>query len=253
MYSDVVKHCSLCPQCAIVTPSGKENKPPLHPIPVSRPFQIIGVDMMNLPVTKSGNRHAVVFQDFLKKFLLVFPVPDQKVTHLLVEQVILLFRVPESLLSDRGTNLLFYLMKDLCSMLGKKKINTTAYHPQCDGIVECFNRTLKTMPHKYASTFGNQWDCYLFGVLFAYRNTPHDSTGEKLSYPLIGMDYRMPSAAALLPTSSRQLSDVADYKEDVALALSVAQHTAAKCIQQAQKRYKKQCNMITLPPQQIIT
>jgi len=112
-------------------------------------------------------------------------------------------------------------------------------------MVEHFTCTLKTMLCKHASTFGNQWDSYLFGVLFAYRSIPHDSTDEKPSYPLFEMDCRMPSAAALLPSPSMQLSDVADYKEKVTLALSVAQHTAAKCIQQAciqqaQKHYKKQ-------------
>ena len=41
-------------------------------------------------------------------------------------QVVPLFGVPESLLSDRGTN----LMTDLCKMLGTKKLNTTVCHPQ---------------------------------------------------------------------------------------------------------------------------
>jgi len=41
MYSDAVKHCSSCPQCAIVNPSGEVNKPPLHPILVSRLFETI--------------------------------------------------------------------------------------------------------------------------------------------------------------------------------------------------------------------
>jgi len=107
------------------TISYKVNKPPLYPIPVSHPFQIVGVDIMDLPVTKAGNRHVVVFQDFLTKFPLVCPVLDQKairLAKLLVEHVIPLFGVPESLLSDRGTNLLSYLM---CTMLGIRNINTT--------------------------------------------------------------------------------------------------------------------------------
>jgi len=73
--------------CAIVNPFGKINKQPLHPIPFSHPFQIIGVNMMDLPVTKSGNWYFVVFQDFLTKFPLV---PDQKticLAKLVVEQV----------------------------------------------------------------------------------------------------------------------------------------------------------------------
>ena len=116
MYGDVVAHCSACPQCAIVNSSGRVNRPPLHPIPVQRVFQIIGVDIMDLPKTEAGNKHVVVFQDFLSKWPLVFPVPDQKtvrIARLLAEEVIPLFGVPEALLSDRGTNLLSHLMLDI--------------------------------------------------------------------------------------------------------------------------------------------
>ena len=67
MYSDVTKHCTSCPQCAIVNGNRRINRPPLSPIPVQRPFQILGVDVMDLPVTDSGNRHVVVFQDFFDK------------------------------------------------------------------------------------------------------------------------------------------------------------------------------------------
>jgi hypothetical protein len=48
-------------------------------------------------------------------------------------------------------------------------------------MVERCNRTLKTILRKHAARFGAQWDRYLPGVLWAYRNTPHDSTGEKPS------------------------------------------------------------------------
>jgi hypothetical protein len=47
--------------------------------------------------------------------------------------------VPEALLSDRGTNLLSHLMRDVCRLLGIEKYNTTAYHPQCNGLNERFN------------------------------------------------------------------------------------------------------------------
>jgi len=155
------------------------NRPPLHPLPVSWPFQIVGVDVMDLPLTKSGNHHVVVFQDYLTKFPLVFSVPDQKavcLARLLIEEVVPLFG--ESLLSDRGTNLLSHLMTDLCKMLGTKKLNTTAYR---DGMAEHFNCTLKSCLRKHATTYGNQWDKHLYGVLYAYRNTPHEFTGEKPS------------------------------------------------------------------------
>ena len=241
MYHDTVQFVSKCPQCAIVTGGSREHRPPLHPIPVSRPFQIIGVDIMELPTTEQGNRYVLVFQDFLTKWPMVYPMPDQKsirIVELLVNEVIPQFGVPESLLSDRGTNLLSHLMTDVCRLLGIKKLNTTSHHPQCNGMVERFNRMLKTMLRKYAAEFGTQWDRYLSGALWAYRNVPHDSTGEKPSFLLYGVDCRTPTEAALLPNHVMEPMEISDYREELVLSLSTARRLAAEAIQTAQVKYK---------------
>ena len=146
---------------------------------------------MELPVTNQGNRYAIVFQDLFTKWPLVFPTPDQKaerIAQLLVEEIVPTFGVPEAILSDRGTNLLSFLMKDVCKLLEIRKLNTTASHPraQCNDAVERFNRTLKSMLRKQAAKIEAQWDQYLSGVLWAYRNTPHSSTGE--SHPTYSLD-----------------------------------------------------------------
>ena len=119
MYTDVLDYANNCPQCAIVQGTRRQQKPPLHPIVTERPFQIVGVDIMELPITTRGNRYVIVFQDLFTKWPMVFPTPDQKavrIAQLLVEEVIPTFGVPEALLSDRGTNLLSFLMKDICRM-----------------------------------------------------------------------------------------------------------------------------------------
>ena len=87
----------------------------------------------------------------------MFPIPDQKtsrIVEILVQEIIPMCGVPECLLSDRGTNLLSYLMKDVCSLLGIQKLNSIAYHLQCNGLIERFNRTLKTMLRKHADLYG---------------------------------------------------------------------------------------------------
>ncbi len=168
---------------------------------------------------------------------MVYPVPNQKaiqIVRLLTEEAIPTFGVQEALLSDRGTNLLSHLMQDVCRLLGVKKLNTTAYHPQCDGMVERFNRTLKTMLRKHADKFGRQWDQYLPGLLWAYRNTPHDSTREKPSFLLFGLDWRSPTEAAILPPTPLQLTDVADYRQELVLSLSSARELSAKNIRTSQ-------------------
>lgn len=151
--------------------------------------------------------------------------------------------VPECLLSDRGTNLLSYL-KDVCSLLGIQKLNTTAYHPQCDGLTERFNRTLKTMLRKHADLYGKQWDQYLRGMLWAYRNTPHEVTAEKPSYLLFGRDCCYPIEAAFLPADEVQTAELTDYRQELAVTLARAQDLAAQSIQTAQKKYKRQYDRI---------
>ena len=188
----------------LVSGGGRVQRPPLHPIPVQRPFQIVGVDVMTLPRTVQGNQHVLIFQDFLMKWPMVYPIPDQKaeqIVKILVEEIIPSFGIPESLLSDRGTNLLSHLMLDVCKLLGIRKLNTTAYHPQADGLVERYNRTLKAMLRKHAARFGSQWDQFLPGVQWAYRNTPHEVTGGKPSFLLYGFDCRMPSEATIITTT----------------------------------------------------
>ena len=240
-------HVCRCPfilqDCAVVTGGGYQHKPALRPIPVERPFQKIGVDIMDLPCTERGNKH-VVFQDMLTKWPMVFPVPDQKtkrLVRLLCEEVVPMYGVPEALLSDRGANLLSHLMQDVCSILGIEKLNTTAYHPECDGMVERFNRTLKTMLRKRAAQFGAQWDNHLPGLLWAYRKAPHDSTGDKPSFLLFGWDCRSPVEASLLRVNEdMSYTTVADYREELVLTLSTARQTALETIGKAQKRYKAQ-------------
>ena len=126
MYSDTLEYAN---NCAIVQGTGRQQKPLFIG---ERPFQIVGVDIMKLPVISRGNRYVVVFQDLLTKWPMVFPTLNQKavqIAQLLVEQVVPIFGVPEALISDRGMNLLSSLMKNICKMLEIEKLNTTVSHP----------------------------------------------------------------------------------------------------------------------------
>ena len=241
MYEDVIAHCRSCPQCAIVNASGKINKPSLHSISVERVFKTMGVDVMDLPLTESGNRRVVVFQDFLSKWPLVFLVLDQKAERLaclLVNEVETFCGVPDALLSDHGTNLLSHLITVVCRILGTKKVNMTAYHPQCDWMAECFNCTLKTMLRKQADVFGKHWYKFLPGVLWAYRNTPHDSMGEWPSFLLFGIDCRSPAEAAYLKPTDIYPVDIDNYREELQVSVTSAGKLAASTIQKVQKKQK---------------
>ena len=65
--------------------------------------------------------------------------------------------IPEEIYTDQGASFILHLMKSLCSQLGVKDIRTTPYLPETDGLVECFNGTLKQMLRKFVDT-GKDWD-----------------------------------------------------------------------------------------------
>ena len=79
-------------------------------------------------------------------------------------------------------------MKELLQQLGVKQLKTTAYHPQCDGLVERFNRTMFDMLASYVSDDPSNWDEYLNYVTSAHNTSVQASTNETPFYLLYGRD-----------------------------------------------------------------
>ncbi len=165
---------------------------------------------------------------------------NETIARLLVDQVVCRHGVPGALLSDRGANLLSELIRDVCSLLGMQKINTTAYHPQCDGLAENFNRTLQGMLAKHAKAFGPNWDLHLHQFLFAYRTKPHSSTGELPFYLVYDRDPRCPTGTAFSRPWSKYAVDVDDYAGELSRSLQVAWQLARKNISKARKHQRDQ-------------
>ena len=87
------------------------------------------------------------------------------------------FGVPREILTDQGANFTSKLLSELCRMLHIHPIRTTPYHPKTDGLVERFNKTLKSMLRKAAISEGKDWDKMVPYLLFTYREVGQSSTG----------------------------------------------------------------------------
>ena len=241
MRTDIVKWCRGCLTCA-TRRVGRQERPPMTPIPVAGPFDKVGVDVLQLPRSYDVNQYAVVFVDYLTKWPEVFPTKDQTaltIARLLVDQIVARHGVPSDLLSDRGANFLSHLMQELCHLMGIHKVNTTAYHPQTDGLVERFNRTLLDMLAKTVEKNGRDWDVHLPYVLFGYRASLQESTRESPFFLLYGRDPRLPTDAALCAPINRRYVEIDDYKSELVAGLSEAWELARTHVQQAQRRQKK--------------
>ena len=242
MRNDVRKYCNACLECASWRGGRRTCHPPLKPIPVGGPFHRVAVDILQLPITSSGNRYVAVFMDYLTKWPEAFAIPDQKaetIAKLFVEQIICRHGIPEELLSDRGTNFLSTLIQEICQVLNVKKINTSGYHPQTDGLVEKFNSTLIQMIAKSCSVSHRDWDAHLPYLLFAYRVSAQASTRESPFFLVYGRDARLPTETVLSYQRNPYMVDVNDYKTELLSSLSVAWKLAADNIRVAQSRQKK--------------
>jgi len=65
--------------------------------------------------------------------------------------------------------------------MGIKKVNTTVYHPQTDGLVERFNCTLTDMLTMTTDKGGRDLDVCLLYMLFAIQDSMQSSTMKSLS------------------------------------------------------------------------
>ena len=201
MRSDITRWTRACLVCNTHSP-GRAVRAPLTPMPVAGPFDRVGVDVIQFPRSYNGNQYAVVFVDYLTKWPEVFAVPDQSaatIANLLVKEIVSRHRVPSALLSDRGRTFLSGLLREIQQLLGFKKVNTSAYHPQTDGLVERFNRTLTSMLAKTVERGGKDWDQRLPFVLFAYRASQQQSTLESPFFLLYGRDPRLPTEQVTSP------------------------------------------------------
>ena len=118
--------------------------------------------------------------DLFSKWVEAFPLvktDSLTLAKVLVEEVVCRYGVPQCLHSDQGANLVSDVIQSLCILLGIQRTQTTAYHPQGNGQVERFNRTLEAMLSKVVTENQKDWDDHLQSVLFAYRTAIHESTG----------------------------------------------------------------------------
>jgi hypothetical protein len=128
-------------------------------------------------------------------------------------------------------------MQEICAMLKIRKIQTTAYHPQTDGLVERMNRTLIEQLKRLAITEPTNWERYLPFVLFAYRATPQKSTRFTPYFLMYG---REPNLAVdnLVMENCRQQSSYDSYAYFLTTALQSVHNKVLENISKAQERQK---------------
>ena len=122
-------------------------------------------------------------------------MPNQEastVAEKLVDEVFLRFSPPEQLHSDQGRQFESKLVMEVCKLLHINKTRTTPYHPQCDGLVERFNRTLLHMLATCTEGHPGDWEQHIRKICMTHNVSVHPSTGFSPFYLMFGRQARLP-------------------------------------------------------------
>lgn len=244
LYADVAKFCRTCKACQLDS-SRRVHKAPLVPLPIiSEPFHRIAMDIVGpLPKSRSGKRFILVVCDYATRYpeaVALRSIDAENVAEELI-QIFSRVGIPNEILTDQGANFMSRLLAEVYKLLRVKRIRTSPYHPQTDGLVERFNQTLKAMLRKAAISEGKDWDKLLPYVLFAYREVPQASTGFSPFELLYGRPVRGPldllRESWETPTTSNEsiVSYVLKMREKLARMTELVQENLAK----AQTRQKE--------------
>ena len=178
---DITRYCRSCDICQRTTKKTALHRAPLQNIPVvDVPFKRVAIDIIGPldPPSEAGHRYILTLIDYATRYPEAIPlkrIDTETVAEALVD-IYSRLGIPEEILSDQGQQFVSNCMKEVCRLLGIKRSTTTPFHPSCNGLVENFNKSLKTMLRRLCREQPKQWHRYINALLFAYREVPQEST-----------------------------------------------------------------------------
>lgn len=180
MAVDVVDHVRGCHPCARNRMSLHRQASAMKLFPPDGPNEQVAIDILGpLPVTEEGNRYILVMSDRFTKLSRAAAIPDDTaytIMNAVVDHSISAHGVMKQLLSDNGANLSSAFCTKVLGMFGIEPRRASDYHPQSNGQVERFNRTIVKMLQCYVAEHTNTWDRLLSVLTLAYNARPHRST-----------------------------------------------------------------------------
>ncbi|KAL0150146.1 hypothetical protein M9458_054573 [Cirrhinus mrigala] len=100
----------------------------------------------------------------------------KSIATILRKEILTHWGVPDFILSDRGTQFVSSVFREVCEKWKVIPKLTTAYHAQTN-MMERVNRTLKNMLASYVNDNHKKWDQFLLEMRFTINSAIQETTG----------------------------------------------------------------------------
>ena len=144
MLADIQRFICNCHQCKQVDIPWDKTSESCHSLLIPDwPWQHVTMDYKSQPRDKHGFDNIFMVVDCLSKQSICTPchktVTAEDMTKMYLQHIYWYYGAPESIVSDRGPQFIFYFWKEFCCILSIKLKLFTAFHLQTDGQTEIMN------------------------------------------------------------------------------------------------------------------
>ena len=170
-----------CHHCAKERIKLRNKSNPLKLFPAARTLEFVAIDLLgSLEPAYDGSKHICVISDRYSKLTRAIPmkrISALEVARVFLNNCVFVYGLPHALLSDNRPQFAASLFESVCASLSIGHAFTSTYHPQTNGQVERFNRTLLAGLRMFPMNNVKTWPEHVGALTYSYNTTVHPSLG----------------------------------------------------------------------------